>query len=425
MTKKEKISATLKATREKRKSQNCKVFETKVDMSHVGVTTLNKIKRVFLEAKWLYNYMLSQENVFAADDKTSEVEVKVKDVFKKRQLTVIGSQLKQSVIDGLTQNIKNLSKAKKKGIRVGRLNFISRYESINLKQFGNTYRIKGCRIKIQGISQWLKVRGLNQITDGYEIANAKFIQRSGDYYFHITCYSKKEEKPIKIKQAIGIDFGIKTQLTLSDGLIGMELNYASDFPERLRKLYRSLSRKEKHSANWYKNLEQINKEFDCWTNCKKDTRNKILNILEENFGIICYQNDNFRGWQRIWGRRILSTAIGGITARLKKSPTSVDVDRFFASTKTCSCCHHKQDVGLEERVFVCKKCNYIAPRDFNSGTNILHNGLEKIGVEYTKYTPAEIESSALNNLMEKFKAIPRLKVSSVADAGSLVPLGMR
>jgi transposase len=424
MTKKEQISSSLKATREKRKSQDCKVFEIKVDKSHLSKATCEQIKRVFLESKWLYNYTLAQENVFDADDKIKEVEIKVKDVFEKRELTIIGSQIKQSVLDGLTQNIKNLSKAKKKGISVGKLNFINRYDSIDLKQFGNTYKIKGSRIKIQGISQWFRVRGLNQI-EGYEIANAKFIQKSGDYYLHITCYKKKEEQAIKTKRAVGIDFGIKTQLTLSDGLVGVELNYASEFPKRLRKLYRRWSKKEKHSANWYKKLEQINREFNYWTNKKKDTRNKIINILEKNFGIICYQNDNFRGWQRIWGRRMLSTGIGGITARLKKSATSVQVDRFFASTKTCSCCHHKQNVGLEERTFVCEKCGFIAPRDFNSGTNILQNGLNKIGVEYTEYTPAEMESSALNNLLEKFKAIPRLKVSSVAETGSLVPLGMR
>jgi len=126
MTKKEQISASIKATREKRKSQDCKVFEVKVDMSHLSKTTCEQIKRVFLEAKWLYNYTLAQENVFDADDKIKEVEVKVKDVFEKRELTILGSQLKQSVIDGLTQNIKNLSKSKKKGIVVGKLNFISR-----------------------------------------------------------------------------------------------------------------------------------------------------------------------------------------------------------------------------------------------------------------------------------------------------------
>ena len=420
MTKREQISATLKATKEKRKSQDCKVFEAKVDKSHLSKITLNQINRVFLEAKWLYNHTLSQENIFETSDKLKEVQVKVKDEFETREFLFLGSQMKQSVIEGLKQNIINLSKAKKKGKRVGALNFVSHYDSIDLKQFGNTYRIKGNRIRVQGISQWLRVRGLNQIKD-YEIANGKFIQHAGDYYFHITCYKIKPEQIKKEKPFIGIDLGIAHQLTLSNSEEGIFVDYRHEFPKRLRKLYRRWSKKAKHSNNWRKQLHKINKEFSYWTNCKKDTQNKIFNLLDENFRV-CFQNDNLRGWQRIWGRRMLSTGIGGITARLKKSATSVMVDRFFASTKTCSCCHHKQNVGLEERIFVCKECGYTAPRDFNSATDILQEGQKQIGVEYTQSTPVETEP--LLAVLERLNAIPRLQASSVLETGSPVPLGM-
>jgi len=49
-------------------------------------TTEDHLKRLFLEAKWLYNHILSQHNIFEMDDKIHEVPVKVKDVFEIRDL---------------------------------------------------------------------------------------------------------------------------------------------------------------------------------------------------------------------------------------------------------------------------------------------------------------------------------------------------
>lgn len=417
MTKNEQISSSLKTTREERINKDCVVFELKADKSHISESTAQQIKRVFLEAKWLYNYVLSQDDVFDVSDKLSEVSIKVRDVFEKREINTLGSQMKQSVIDGLQQNILNLSKKKKKGAKVGALKFISHYDSIDLKQFGNTFRIKGNRIKVQGIAQYIRVRGLEQLKD-CDIANAKFIQKAGDYYFHITCYRQKKENIMKQKPVVGIDFGLSHQLTLSDGEKGFFLDYQLPFPKRLRKLYRRWSKKTKRSANWYKDIVKINNEFEYWNNCKKDAQNKIFHILTDEFRV-CYQNDNIRGWQRIWGRKVLSTRIGGLTAKFRKSPTSVQVDRFFASTKTCSHCNHKQDIELDERIFKCEKCGYIAPRDFNSGTNMLQEGNKKIGAECAKSTPTEMSASTLALVQERLNAVPRVLARLVVEVGNL------
>jgi transposase len=329
--------------------------------------------------------------------------------------------MKQSVISGLHQNILNLSKSRKKGNRVGRLKFISHYDSIDLKQFGVTYRINGNRIRVQGIKQTFRVRGLEQL-NGCEMANAKFIQKAGDFYFHVTAYRNKpvdrkmENTVVAKKRDIGIDFGISHQMTIADGREGIFIDYQIGFPKRLKKLYRGLSRKKKHSSCWYRQLVLIQKEFGYLTNCKDDVKNKLCNILDSNFRHVCYQNDNFRGWQRIWGRRMMATGIGGITARLKKSATSVQVDRFFPSTKKCSRCRNKQDMALDERIYLCKSCSHEVPRDKNSADNILFEGLDKIGVEYTEYTPSEIEP--LHSFLVKLNAIPRVNASLVVDVGS-------
>lgn len=420
--KNKKISTSLIATREKRKNQVCKVFEMKVDKSHLSTKTLAETERVFLEAKWYRNHALSQKDVFKVSDKLKKVKVKVKDKFEKRDIQVLSSQMKQSVLEQIKTDISNLSKKKNKGQKVGALKFKSKCDSINLKQFGNTYQIKRDKIKIQGIKQWFRVRGLNQI-EGYECANAKFINKGGDFYFNITCYKIKENKSKKSKEPqklepVSIDFGIKNQITLSKNI---QINYSVEMPKRFRKLCQDFSRKEKYSKNWYKAKTIIEKEYLKTNNQKKDIKNKLLYILKDEFNPIIFQDDCMGGWQRIWGRRMLNTAIGGIIADLRKnSATTVKVDRFFPSTKRCSNCHHIQKVGLDERIFVCKKCSFTAPRDLNSTYNIEEEGLKQLGVEYTKYTPVEMKP--LPKLLERFNSIPRVKASFVVESGSPMTL---
>jgi len=411
-----KIKATRKATKQRRLGQVWKVFELKIDTSHLNKVSTEKLNRVFLEAKWLYNYALSTEDIFKFDSKISQVEIKVKDQFEKRELSVLGSQMKQSVIEGLKQNILNLSKKKKKGGKIGRLKFISRCNSIDLKQFGFTYNIVGKRIRIQNIKQLMPVRGMDQISNkGYEFANGKLIKKASGYYLKVTCFKKDEPTNNTNKSQVGLDFGIKTQIALSNGI---ELSYQVTPPvKKMRRACQNLSAKESHSGNWYKAKTKLGKQYEKITNQKTDIKNKLMHIFKNEFSTVCYQNESIKAWQRIWGKRILNTAIGGITASLKKTPTSVQVDKFFPSTKQCPCCLNKQDMPLSDRMFVCNTCGHTSPRDVKAANMILDEGLRKIGAERIELTPVEMRASVLS-LLGKFNAIPKVKASSVYDTGS-------
>jgi putative transposase len=160
-SKNETIKASLKATKARRKRQTCRVFEVKFDSSHLNQHTKAQLQRLFLEAKWLYNHILSQSNVCDMDYKLAEVPVKVKDSFELRELRYLSSHMKQSLISRTIDNIKGLARLKAKGHTIGRLNYKSEVKSIPLKQYGNTYKILNDNyLKIQGISQRLRVNGL-------------------------------------------------------------------------------------------------------------------------------------------------------------------------------------------------------------------------------------------------------------------------
>ena len=144
------IKATLKATKARRTRQRCRVFEVKLDSSHLNQHTKAHLKSLFLEAKWLYNHILSQPTIFDIGYKLAAVPVKVKDSFELRELRHLSSHMKQSLIRRTIDNIKGLTRLKEKGHTIGPLRYKSCVKSIPLKQYGNTYKILNDKyIKIQ------------------------------------------------------------------------------------------------------------------------------------------------------------------------------------------------------------------------------------------------------------------------------------
>jgi hypothetical protein len=82
--------------------------------------------------------------------------------FEEREITVLSSQIRHSVIEEIQNNIKALSVLKKHGKRVGRLKFLSRCNTVELKQSSIIYRIVGNRLFVQGFKQPFSLDGGNQ-----------------------------------------------------------------------------------------------------------------------------------------------------------------------------------------------------------------------------------------------------------------------
>jgi putative transposase len=283
-TKNDITKATLKATKQKRQHQTCRVCEVKIDKSHLNHESAEHLKRLFLEAKWLYNHVLSQPNLFTMDYRLQVVPVKVKATFEVRDLKYLSSQMKQSLLKRIMDNIKGLGRLKAHGRKIGALTFKSQVNSIPLKQYGKTYTILDDNyLRIQGITQKLRVNGLDQVPEGIELANATLIHRHGDYYVAITTYhtTVEDHAAPPPRRQVGIDFGLKNQLTLSDGIA---IQYALPVTKKLRKLHKKLSKQQSHGQNWYKTKLQLDKYYTDWNNTKKDIKNRLVHYLAAHLG---------------------------------------------------------------------------------------------------------------------------------------------
>ena len=374
LAKNQKIKETGKATRERRKDMLCRVFEVKVDLSRMSKSQRNDVNTLFREAKWFRNAYLADNGL---SDKSRSVKVKVKDVFEERELTLLGSQIKQSIISEVKDSIRGLAMLKEKGHKVGALKFKSVCNCVNLKQFHVTYDIDKdrSRIRVQGIRKPFKVRGLEQIPDDAEIANAKFIRKASGLYFHITCYVPKEEKHIP-HRSVGIDFGISDNLVFSDGREPVNICVPESKGTKLasRRMNKALSHNGSQKSNkHYKRKNKVRKAYEKDKNRRKDLANKAVHEILNNYDFIAIQDEMIHNWHKgIFGKQVQHSAIGVIKEELKNSSGVYVVSRDFPSTQICPECGKLTKHPLKMRSYTCQYCGYHHPsRDEKAASSIL------------------------------------------------------
>ena len=413
-TKNKAISQSIRETRNKRKSQVCKCFKFKIDKSNLSKEQLTQIKMQFVEAKWIYNYLLSnQDNLFDVNTKYKElVNITHKDKNKQDIETTIkyvGSSVKQSIIQDIINQIKGLHSLKKKGHKVGSLKYKSEYNSINLKQYGNTHTIRGNKFKIQGIKKLIRVRGLKQLSKykNIDYCNAKLYYDGIDYYIILTCYIDKENTTKQYKNdVIGIDMGVSTTLTLSDGT---KYNVSVGESEKLKRLQAKLSRQKKGSNNRNKTIKKIRKEYIHISNKKNDILNKIVHSILNGNKVIVIQDEQIAKWMQdgLSGAKIQHSILGRVKSKLIMSDRTVVLDKWFPTTKYCNKCNTKVELGLNDRTFECPICKEKEDRDIHAAKNMvyfyhLYNKLDRSGTDQTSIKwPVKISYKKLVSYLSK------------------------
>ncbi|WP_153185511.1 transposase, partial [Thermus scotoductus] len=164
---------------------------------------------------------------------------------------------------------------------------------IPLKQYGVTYSLDFARnrARIQKLGDF-RVLGLHQIPRGVEIAGAVLVRKPSGYYLHVTCYLAKGDSPEPIAEAVGIDFGIESKLTLSNGI---KIDFEVHETPRLKRLQRRLARAKRGSKRRGKIRFLLRREYEKLNNRRKDAENKVLAFLKL-YGKVVFQDDLLASW---------------------------------------------------------------------------------------------------------------------------------
>ena len=409
-------------TKLKRRSQICKTFEFKLDASKLSKQSDTYLYKLFIEAKWYYNYCLEKfQNKEPINTTLNVVQVVNKDKIKEnREITALSSQMKQSIMQKLFESLLSIKALRKKKMKTGSLKFKTKINSIILTQHGKTYRIKKNKLFLQGYKKGFVLYGLQQLDDlpeNTEYSRATLNKIDNDYYLKMTIYYNKDsnkEEYRKIKgKAIGIDFGCETQLTLSNGI---KISYEVPISNQIKIKQKKLSKQKKGSKNREKTKLKIAKLYHRSNNQKKDIKDKIVHSLISNYEYVIFQDENIKEWQKgNHGKKINKTAIGGIIRDLKvKSHTPIMINRFYPSTRECFC-GNKIDITLWDREFKCDKCGLVLDRDIKSAIKIKDEGMhsELIPMERRDSKPVE-QLATTRNFLDSLSRINRVTSKLVA-----------
>lgn len=368
-----KIRENGKATRLKRANQTCKSFKFKIDYLNCNKKQKEAIKMMFVEAKWIYNYILAENIITSCNYKDLNVIIH-KDKDKNDIVSPINhikSSVKQELIQQIKNQIKCLYISKQKGNKVGKLKFKSEFNSIKLKQYGITHSIKGNKIKIQGIKDHIRLLGLKQLYkySNIDFTTANLVYDGINYFVVLTCYIDKESK-IKNNNICGIDMGVATSITLSNGT---KYDISIGESERLKRLQAQLSRKKKGSNNRYKTIKKIRKEYNHISNIKNDISNKIVSKLLKEYNVIVLQDEQISKWRQdgFSGTKIQHSVLGRIKFKLMQSDNVIILDKWFPTTKYCFKCGNKVELKLTDRIFECPNCKTKEDRDIHAAKNII------------------------------------------------------
>ncbi|AQG79266.1 hypothetical protein AWR27_07965 [Spirosoma montaniterrae] len=218
---------------------------------------------------------------------------------------------------------------------------------------------------------------------------------SGKHYISFlidTQQSKPIRQPISRDTAVGIDLGVKTFATLSDGQVLANHKFLGKSLNRLRVEQRTLARRFKkgrsgdpakeQSKNWHKQKLVVAKLHETITNQRRDFLHKASTQIIKEYDTVCLETLNTSGMMQ---NRKLSRAIGEMGwAEFNQmldykadwyGKNILRIGRFAPSSRICSICGwHNKALTLSDRVWTCAN-GHTVERDQNAALNILDFGL--------------------------------------------------
>lgn len=219
--------------------------------------------------------------------------------------------------------------------------------------------------------------------------------KSGNYFLSVLVEMPQEEV-VKFEQTnehIGIDLGVKNFVITSDGEVFENKHFFKKQENKIKKLQRQLSKKQKGSNNRNKQCVKIAKAFEKLTNQKEAYIHSVVNELLAYYDTVFMEDLNVQGMlknhklakaiQEIGLYRFRQILEDKARNNYKKV---VFVGRFYPSSKTChNCGYVNKQLTLNDREWTCPICGEHHDRDLNAAMNILLEGERIIGSHTAKF----------------------------------------
>ena len=208
---------------------------------------------------------------------------------------------------------------------------------------------------------------------------------SGQYFVSILVEQEINHK-YKTNKECGIDVGVKTFAVQSDGVEVDNPRYFSKNQAKLKRLQQHFSRKQKGSKRRDKCRIKIANLHQKITNQRDWFLHNYSTYLIENYDSIFIEDLDVK---ELLENKQLSKEISDVSwskffqmLQYKADWYGKEVhkvDRYYASSKTCSCGVKNENLKLSDRVWTCSNCLSVNERDLLASQNILKEGRRSLG----------------------------------------------
>ena len=258
-----------------------------------------------------------------------------------------------------------------------------RYNSFTYPQLGG-FKLVGGRLRLSIIGA-IKVRTHRRIEG--EPRTCTIIHDIDQWYACISAEAEPEKGRVEGRPAVGVDLGVQTLATLSDGSSFPNLKTLPRSVERIKALQRSLSRKKRDSRNRLKAKTALAKAWRKVRRQRDDVAHKVSHRLAEDYGMVVFEDLRIRNMVKnhslasaildaTWGKLRQLTAY-----KAERRGGRVTVVEPSGTSQVCSGCGETVRKDLSVRVHICPCCGLVLDRDLNAARNILARGLERARAE--------------------------------------------
>jgi len=395
----------------------------------IALNPNNRQRTYFLKAsgiaRFAYNWGLSEWQRQYGEWKEDNTRPKPSQMALRRQLNAIKHEqfpwmlevtknAPQMAIIQLGEAFKNFFAGRNKYPTFRKKGIHDRFSLTN-----DQFHIDGSGIRIPNLG-WVRMHEALRFTG--KIMSATISRVASRWFVSITVEIPEQSmQPVAENQgAVGVDLGISALATLSteeEPIIGPKAHTA--LLNRLTRLARSLSRKQKNSQNRKKTKVKLAKLHAKISNIRKDALHKLSTALTSRFDTIGIEDLNVRGMMK---NRCLARSIADMSFHEfrrhveykahRRGGIVVVADRWFASSKICSCCGYKLDVlPLSVREWICPTCHTQHDRDHNAAVN-----LKNLAVSSTVSACGE-EGAGFDRKIKVKPASMKQEVNSIATYG--------
>jgi putative transposase len=231
-----------------------------------------------------------------------------------------------------------------------------------------------------------------------KIGSATITEQAGRWYVSICVHEEPAEPEPVTGPVIGVDLGVKTLATVSDGREIANPKALRKRLKRLQRLSRWHSRKQKDSANRKKAQRRLARMHARIAHVRQDALHKATAGLvaknkpsDQRPAVIVIEDLNVSGMlkNRKLSRAIADVGLYEFRRQIEYKARDAGclvrlISRWEPSSKTCSGCGWLHpDLTLADRVFVCQECSLTIDRDLNAAQNLAALAYCRRTVSYT------------------------------------------